>query len=295
MPSKFWKPVESPYLVPFDGAFAVKKARTSATKQVDAKDAEAELSELAHRTEKLQRKLYAADRFAVLMVFQAMDCAGKDSTIRAVTRGLNPAACDVTAFKAPTHLELEHDFLWRSVRRLPERGRIGVHNRSHYEEVLAVRVHPEFLEGQRVPMPKRLDRLFEQRIRSIRDAERHWARNGLVILKFWLNVSREEQARRLVARIDEHQNNWKFDPRDVVERGHWDAYMKAYEAALNGTSRKWAPWYAIPADDKPTMRVEIARILNATMASLDMEYPKLPPEELAKMAELRKGLVDGSL
>jgi PPK2 family polyphosphate:nucleotide phosphotransferase len=220
-----------------------------------------------------------------------MDAAGKDGTIRAVLSGINPAGCQVFSFKQPSAEELDHDFLWRTVRRLPERGRIGVFNRSYYEEVLVVRVHPEYLAPQRLPdPPDDLAELWRQRYASIHEHEEHLARAGTVILKFWLNVSRGEQRKRFLARLDEPDKNWKFSSGDVAERRHWDAYMEAYEDALNATSRPHAPWYAIPADDKPYMRLAVAEIVVQTLESLGLEYPKVDKAEKARFREMRKML-----
>ena len=200
---------------------------------------------------------------------------------------MNPAGFQVSSFKAPSKEELDHDFLWRSTERLPERGRIGVFNRSYYEEVLVVRVHPAFLEGQRLPDRPPLERLWRERYASIRDHEAHLARNGTVVLKFWLNVSRNRQARRFIRRIDRPSKNWKFSAGDLVERGHWDAYMAAYEEALASTSRPHAPWYAIPADDKPFMRLTVAKIIRDQLEALEPAYPVLPDDERTKLAEYR--------
>jgi PPK2 family polyphosphate:nucleotide phosphotransferase len=238
----------------------------------------------------LQEVLYADDRHAILCVFQAMDAAGKDSTIRAVTTGINPAGFQVYSFKAPSKEELDHDFLWRTSTRLPERGRIGIFNRSYYEEVLVVRVHPSFLGSQRLPRLPTGEALWKERFASIREHELHLARSGTVILKFWLNVSREAQARRFLRRIDRPDKNWKFQSRDILERRRWDDYMAAYQEALEATSRAWAPWYAIPADDKPFMRLTVAEILRDQLKALDLRYPELPEDERAKVAELRSEL-----
>jgi PPK2 family polyphosphate:nucleotide phosphotransferase len=219
-----------------------------------------------------------------------MDAAGKDSTIRAVLSGVNPAGCEVYSFKRPSTEELDHDFLWRTACRLPQRGRIGVFNRSHYEEVLVAKVHPEFLDAQRLPGGKRGAQFWAQRYESIRDHEKHLARNGTVILKFWLNVSKEEQRSRFLARLNEPEKNWKFEAADVAERAHWPAYMKAYEDALNETSRPWAPWYAIPADNKPYMRAAVADIIVRTLQSLNLQYPTPGKEEKAQFSALRKRL-----
>lgn len=283
----------SPYQVPFDGNFRVAKARTAPAKgDADNKGNEARLAAAIAELDGLQRKLYADGRHSVLLVFQATDAAGKDSTIRAVLTGINPAGCHVVSFKRPSEEELRHDFLWRCARQLPERGRIGVFNRSYYEEVLTVRVHPEFLGAQQLPWrPDGDKKLWRERYESITDFERHLARNGTVILKFWLNVSREEQRQRLLARLDEPEKNWKFEAGDLAERVHWKDYQKAYQQLLNQTSTSWAPWYAIPADDKPYMRATVARIIVERLRQLDLQYPKLEKTEVAKLADLRRQLL----
>jgi PPK2 family polyphosphate:nucleotide phosphotransferase len=272
--------------VPFDGSFRVAAAPTD--HRVDAGAAEARLAAAAARLDKLQRRLYADDRFSLLLVFQAMDAAGKDGTIRATLRGLDPVACDVTVFKRPSAEELDHDFLWRVAKALPQRGRIAVFNRSHYEEVVVVRVHPELLEAQR--LPRREADLFEERFDSIRDFERHAYRNGTVVLKFWLNVSADEQRRRFVERIDDPDARWKFSAGDVAERDHWKAYMHAYEEALNATSRPWAPWYAVPADHKPTMRAIVAETIVETLEGLALRWPVPDPDDITEMMRLRAAL-----
>ena len=284
---------DSQYLVPFDGSFAVAAASTSP--QTDAPPHKGKYR--AKRTEdlnKLQRVLAAGDRHAVLLVFQAMDAAGKDSTIRSVMQGVDPSGCQVFSFKKPSSLELDHDFLWRTTCRLPERGRIGIFNRSQYEEVLVVRVHPEILGYQKLPGEVNLATIWDQRLTSIRQQEEHLAHNGTVILKFWLNVSRDEQKRRFLARLDDPDKNWKFEPRDVLERRFWDDYMEAYEDALNATSRPWAPWYAIPADDKPYMRARIADVIIDALQGIGLEYPEPSDEDREKFAEARAELVDGN-
>lgn len=280
-----------PHLVPFDGSFRVDGAPTAPPRGAPGTRSCRKL--LAQQVEFLrarQRVLYAQDHHAILLVFQAMDAAGKDGTIRAVTSGIDPTGFQIYSFKEPSSEDLDHDFLWRSAIRLPERGRIGVFNRSYYEEVLVVRVHPEFLESQRLPDGYDLDAIWDERFESIRDHELHLARNGIVILKFWLNVSRERQRRRFLERIDVPEKNWKFSARDLRERAHWDAYMAAYEAALGATSRPWAPWYAVPADKKPFMRYTVARIVSDTLGHLGLRYPELGPEELAEMRALRETL-----
>jgi PPK2 family polyphosphate:nucleotide phosphotransferase len=231
--------------------------------------------------------LYAHDRYALLLVFQAMDAAGKDGTIRAVLSGVNPAGCHVTSFKVPSAEELDHDFLWRTTRNLPERGRIGVFNRSYYEEVLVVRVHPEFLGAQRLPNGVNNRNFWQWRYESIREHEQHLARNGTVILKFFLNVSKDEQRKRFLSRLEEPEKHWKFSEKDVAEREHWDQYMAAYEEALNETSRPWAPWYAIPADNKDFMRLTVAEIISDTLKALELSYPRPDPQALSRFNEMR--------
>lgn len=281
-----WHVAKSPYLVPFDGSFRIKDAKTAPPDDIAKKEQKDILAEYVDDIRKLQKKLHADNRYAALFIFQALDAAGKDGTIRAVFTGVNPAGFRVHNFNKPTEIQLDHDFLWRIAKRVPDRGRIGVFNRSHYEEVLIVRVHPEFLQGQRLPSVD-LETIWDERLDSIRDFELHQARNGMVIAKFFLNVSQGEQRRRLLDRIDEPESNWKFDPRDIEERGHWPDYMHAFEEALNGTSRKWAPWYVIPADNKSYMRATVARIVRDTLASLNLEYPTLSPEGRGALAKGR--------
>lgn len=292
MPKNGFAAVKSPYLVPYNGSFRVKAAPTRPPKgKADKAALQQQLKKQVAQLAELQHILYAHDYHSVLLVFQAMDAAGKDSTIRGVLSGVDPAGCQVHAFKRPSLQELDHDFLWRTATCLPERGRIGVFNRSYYEEVLAVRVHPEFLEHQKLPsIPKDIDQLWQERFESIRDHEKHLARNGTLILKFWLNVSRDEQRERFLARLDEPEKNWKFESGDIAERGHWKAYMRAYEDALNATSRPWAPWYAIPADSKSYMRATVAQLIIDNLRKLDLRYPELEPEERAKFDEMRRQL-----
>ncbi len=284
--------IPSPYLVPFDGRFRVSAAPTAPPEGKPGKgELKDRLAETVDRLDDLQRRLYADDRWAVLLVFQAMDAAGKDSTIRAVLRGINPQGCQVSSFKQPSREELDHDFLWRINRALPERGRIGVFNRSHYEEVLVVGVHPEYLAGQRIPWDMPLEELWEERLHSIREFERHLARNGCLILKFFLNVSKEEQADRFRRRIDRPDKNWKFSEGDLAERDLWDRYMEAYEQALNATSRPWAPWYAVPADSKAYLRHTVAQIVEGSMSALGLEFPHLDDEDREELQRLRDTIV----
>ena len=275
------------YRVPFDGSFKLKQAKTAEDQKKIEEELANQLKNAVKKIDKLQQALYADDHYALLLVFQAMDAAGKDSTIRAILKGVNPAGCQVFSFKQPSAEELDHDFMWRTTRCLPERGRIGVFNRSYYEEVLVVRVHPEYLAGQNIPKQGKLEEVWEERYESIRDHEKHLARNGTVVLKFWLNVSKQEQKNRFLSRLDEQDKNWKFSASDVQERQHWDKYMQAYEAALNETSTKYAPWYAIPADDKPYMRAAIAEIIADTLEAMHLQYPDISVEEQAKFSEAR--------
>jgi len=237
-----------------------------------------------------QERLYAQDTWSLLLVFQAMDAAGKDSTIKHVMSGVNPQGCQVFSFKAPSDEELDHDFLWRSARALPERGRIGIHNRSHYEEVLVVRVHPEFLERQKVPLVKDGKELWKRRFREINDFERHLVENGTVVLKFFLNVSKDEQRRRFLDRLDRPDKHWKFSASDVHERAHWDAYMAAYEDVFRHTSTPWAPWFVVPADHKWYTRLVVAEIVCETLDAMDLRFPKVPKDVREEWKKLRAAL-----
>ena len=279
----------SPFLVPFDGDFSSTDALTQPPSNAPGKKScRKKRKKLTQRLHNLQRRLYAQDKFSLLLVFQAMDAAGKDGTIRAVMSGVDPAGCQVSSFKKPSAEELDHDFLWRTSKQLPERGRIGIFNRSYYEEVLVVRVHPGILEYQKLPYRINEDTIWQERYQSILEHERHLARAGTVILKFWLNVSRNEQARRLVSRLEDSEKRWKFSPGDLDERDHWDDYQAAFEEAIAATSRPWAPWYAIPADSKPYMRMVVAETIVKTLESLPLEYPK-GKEITAEEVELYRG------
>jgi len=238
-----------------------------------------------------QELLYASDRYAVLLIFQAMDAAGKDGAIAHVMSGVNPQGCQVFSFKHPNPAELKHDFLWRTTRDLPERGRIGIFNRSYYEEVLIVRVHPEILRSQSLPdaLPDEKT-LWHDRYRSIVDLERHLHRNGTRIVKFFLHLSKEEQRKRFVDRIDKPQKNWKFSAADIAERRFWKQYMKAYEKCLSATSTKHAPWYVVPADDKMNTRLIVSRIVLDTVESLKLNYPETSPARRRELLSLRKKL-----
>ena len=281
----------SDYLVPFDNSFRVASAGTRPKTDGHSHMGKHRRNAMENLN-KLQRVLAAGDRRAVLLIFQAMDAAGKDSTIRAVMQGVDPSGCQVFTFKPPSILELDHDFLWRTTVRLPERGRIGIFNRSHYEEVLVVRVHPHILASQKLPGEVNLETIWDDRLQSIREHEEHLARNGTVVLKFWLNVSKKEQKRRFLSRLDNADKNWKFEAGDIVERRYWDDYMAAYEQALNATSRPWAPWYAIPADDKRYMQARVAEIIIASLKSIGLRYPQPSDENRATYAAARAELAD---
>ena len=237
-----------------------------------------------------QERLWAQDQRGVLIVLQAMDAAGKDGLIKHVMSGLNPQGCRVHGFKKPSEEELDHDFLWRCYQRLPARGEIGIFNRSYYEEVLVVRVHPEFLGAQRLPELKVNGRFWERRYESIRAFEKHLARNGYTILKFFLNVSREEQKKRFLERLDNPEKNWKFSEQDVKERALWPQYMEAFQDALRATSTKQAPWYVIPADNKWIARSLVAGIITRTIRDLPLEIPKISPVQQKAFAEARQQL-----
>jgi PPK2 family polyphosphate:nucleotide phosphotransferase len=240
---------------------------------------------------KLQDMLYAQDQWAVLLIFQALDAAGKDSAIKHVMSGINPQGCQVVSFKVPSAEELDHDFLWRCTKQLPERGRIGIFNRSYYEETLVVRVHPEFLAAQKLPAQVVTKDIWDDRFRDIRNFERYLTNNGIAVCKFFLHVSKAEQKKRFLERIDDEAKNWKFSANDVKEREHWDEYMKAYEQTIRNTATKYAPWYAVPADNKWFTRLVVAAGVISTLASLDLAYPKLSKDKIKELDVVRQGLV----
>jgi PPK2 family polyphosphate:nucleotide phosphotransferase len=239
-----------------------------------------------------QELLYADGRFAVLMVLQAMDAAGKDGTIKHVMSGVNPQGCQVFSFKKPSSTELNHNFLWRCMVSLPERGRIGIFNRSYYEDVLVVKVHPEILENQKLPPGKKGKSFWQARYEDINTFEQHLVRNGTVILKFFLNVSKKEQKQRFLERLERAEKHWKFSTSDLAERGFWDSYMEAYEDALSATSTEWAPWYVVPADNKWVSRAVVADLLTTTIHSLDLHYPEVTDAQHKALAEARSRLMD---
>lgn len=262
----------------------------TAALEMEKTAAEALLKQGVVRLAEMQDKLYAQDRWSVLCIFQAMDAAGKDGAIKHVFSGVNPQGCQVHSFKAPGPMELDHDFLWRHSTALPERGRIGIHNRSWYEEVLVLRVHPEFLARQRLPPSLIGKKIWDQRLEDIAAYERYLARQGTVVLKFFLNVSREEQKSRFLSRIAEPEKNWKFSPNDVAERAHWDDYMKAYQAAISATAAPHAPWFVVPADAKWFTRLVVVAAIIEALEKLELHYPAVTKEQSAALAVAKKSL-----
>ena len=282
--------LEERFRVPARG-FRLAERDTGDVAGLDKKAAEKQRSEELERLAELQERLYAEGERALLVVLQAMDAAGKDGTISHVMRGMNPQGVTVTSFKQPSTLERAHDFLWRQQLALPQRGHIGVFNRSHYEEVLVVRVHPEYLAGQGVdPKVARRDGFWKERLESIAAWERHLTRSGTRVVKFFLHVSRAEQRKRFLARAQEEHKHWKFSPGDVAERAHWDAYQDAFDSALGATSTKDAPWYVIPADRKWFMRTAVASILVHHLDDMDPQFPEPTAEERAEMQAAAKAL-----
>src|SRR3954451_21982289 len=260
------------------------------TKEADKPRAKKVLTMGVTALAELQDKLYAQDKWAVLLIFQAMDAAGKDGAIKHVMSGVNPQGCKVYSFKSPSSEDLDHDYLWRCMRVLPNRGEIGIFNRSYYEELLVVRVHPEYLAKQKLPPELVTNHVWEERFEDIRNFENYLTRNGVVIRKFFLNVSKKEQKRRFLDRIEDSAKNWKFSSSDANERDHWDAYMEAYEDLIRQTSTKEAPWYVVPADNKWFTRVVVAAAVIEALADLDLEYPKVGNEKLQELAAAKKKL-----
>jgi PPK2 family polyphosphate:nucleotide phosphotransferase len=239
----------------------------------------------------MQDILYAQDKWSLLLIFQAMDAAGKDGAIKHVMSGVNPQGCQVSSFKAPTSEELDHDYLWRCQKHLPERGRIGIFNRSYYEEVLVVRVHEHLLRAQKLPPKLMTKDIWEQRYKDIRNFEKYLSHNGTVVIKFFLHVSREEQKKRFIARIDDPDKNWKFSAADAQERLHWNNYMEAYDEMIRNTSTKKSPWYVVPADNKSYARIVIASAIINALDDMKLEYPKVSREKIAELNEIKKSLL----
>jgi PPK2 family polyphosphate:nucleotide phosphotransferase len=257
----------------------------------DKKDARKKLEQNIAELAEYQDILYAQDTYALLLIFQAMDAAGKDGAIKHVMSGVNPQGCQVYSFKSPSAEELDHDYLWRTNKVMPERGRIGIFNRSYYEEVLVVRVHPELLDHQKIP-PAARENIWKRRHEQINNMEKYLSENGVVILKFFLNVSKEEQKKRFLERIDRPEKNWKFSTADAKERAFWDDYQQAYEDCLNRTSTEWAPWFVVPADNKWFTRLTVSEIVVRTLKRLNLRYPEVSEERRQELLEIRKLLED---
>jgi len=257
----------------------------------DKKDARKKLEKNIAELAEYQDILYAQDTYALLLIFQAMDAAGKDGAIKHVMSGINPQGCQVYSFKSPSAEELDHDYLWRTNKVMPERGRIGIFNRSYYEEVLVVRVHPELLDHQKIP-PSARENIWKRRYEQINNMEKYLSENGVVILKFFLNVSKEEQKKRFLERIDRPEKNWKFSTADAKERAFWDNYQQAYEDCLNRTSTEWAPWFVVPADNKWFTRLTVSEIVVRTLKRLNLRYPEVSEERRRELLEIRKLLED---
>lgn len=282
--------VDTPYTALSD-KIKLKQYSTKIEKALSRKQYKTQLKSNRKQLAELQKKLYAHNKFSVLLVFQAMDAAGKDSTIASVLKGVNPAGCQVHSFKKPSTQELDHDFLWRTAKSLPERGRIGVFNRSYYEEVLAVKVHPSFLEHQQLPGNINNDAFWQARYESIANHEKHLAMNGTLVLKFFLNVSRQEQHQRFLSRLETPTKYWKFSAGDLRESTYWEQYMEAYETAIAKTSTTYAPWFIIPADNKLAMQATVSNIICQQLANLDMSYPTLSDAETAKFSDYKQQLI----
>jgi PPK2 family polyphosphate:nucleotide phosphotransferase len=281
-----------PYRVTSGKGFSLRDHDPGATSGVSSKEEAQEYLKLGvQQLAEMQDRLYAQDQWGVLLIFQAMDAAGKDGAIKHVMSGVNPQGCQVFAFKAPTTEELDHDFLWRTSKSLPERGRIGIFNRSYYEEVLVVRVHPAILEKQRLPEPLVSKGIWDERLEDIRAFERYLARQGYVILKFFLNVSRTAQKERFLERLERPEKNWKFSLADAKERGHWKDYMRAYDDAIGATAAKHAPWYVVPADKKWFARLVVAGAIYDALAKLKLRYPEVGPEKKKELAAARAELL----
>lgn len=283
-----------PFRVDNGKDFRLKKAMPGETLDLGSEDKPRALEALSTGIQalaELQDKLYAQDKWAVLLIFQAMDAAGKDGAIKHVMSGVNPQGCQVVSFKSPSADDLDHDYLWRCMKSLPNRGHIGIFNRSYYEEVLVVRVHPEIMARQRVPTELITNKIWEQRFTEIRNFEAYLSNNGVVVRKFFLHLSKNEQKRRFLERIDIPDKNWKFSASDAVERAHWDEYMEAYEDMIRNTATEKSPWYVVPADNKWFTRVVVAAAIVETLASLDLKYPVVGKDKLAELAAIKAQLL----
>ncbi|MFB0495367.1 PPK2 family polyphosphate:nucleotide phosphotransferase [Mucilaginibacter sp. OAE612] len=285
------KSLTEQFKVPSNSIFSLNDHDPAFSDGYEKEDAGSVLDELIAETSKLEAQLYASNSYSLLIIFQAMDAAGKDSAIAHTMSGINPQGCQVYSFKQPSSEDYDHDFLWRHYKALPERGRIGIHNRSHYENVLVVKVHPELVLKENNPAIKQVEdidkQFWEQRYESIRNFEKHICNSGTVVIKFFLNVSKQEQKKRFLKRIDNPKKNWKFQASDIAEREHWDEYMKAYEKAINETATDDCPWYVIPADKKWFTRIAISTIIRDTLKKLRLEFPVLPKDEMEKLQEAK--------
>lgn len=281
-----------PFIVPVGEKISLGKNYDPAYKDGyhEKADAEVKLQGDVERLAKYQNVLYAQNTYALLIIFQAMDAAGKDSTIKHVMSGVNPQGCQVFSFKQPSAEELEHDYLWRSVKALPERGRIGIFNRSYYEEMLIVRVHPELLQKQQLPHIPEDNRIWQSRFQEVNNFEKYLVNNGTIVLKFFLNISKKEQKKRFLDRIELPEKNWKFSASDVIERGFWDDYMEAYEDVFNHTSTEWAPWYIIPGDRKWFTRLVVADIICDKLKQLNLRYPSVSEEHQRQLLKAKQML-----
>lgn len=289
--SIYMKSLTEQFKVPSNSKFSLNDHDPAFSDGYEKEDAGSVLDELIAETSKLEAQLYASNSYSLLIIFQAMDAAGKDSAIAHTMSGINPQGCQVYSFKQPSSEDYDHDFLWRHYKALPERGRIGIHNRSHYENVLVVKVHPELVLKENNPAIKQVEdidkQFWEQRYESIRNFEKHICNSGTVVIKFFLNVSKQEQKKRFLKRIDNPKKNWKFQASDIAEREHWDEYMKAYEKAINETATDDCPWYVIPADKKWFTRIAISTIIRDTLKKLKLEFPVLPKNEMEKLQEAK--------
>jgi PPK2 family polyphosphate:nucleotide phosphotransferase len=286
--------VSEPYKITNGESFKLKHVDPADTGNMKSEDKQKAKDALVTGVKALthyQDMLYAQDQYSLLLVFQAMDAAGKDGAIKHVMSGINPQGCQVASFKSPTSTDLDHDYLWRCNQHLPERGRIGIFNRSYYEEVLVVKVHPEFLAGQKIPPALKGDDIWDHRYKDIRNYEKYLSNNGTVILKFFLHLSKDEQKRRFLERIDNPDKNWKFSSNDSKERTYWDQYMDAYEKTIQNTSTKQAPWYVVPADNKWYTRIIVAAAVINALNALDLSYPKVGKDKLAELEQAKKILL----
>jgi PPK2 family polyphosphate:nucleotide phosphotransferase len=284
------KPFVAPFRFDGSGAFHLRSHKTNAKGGIDKDEAEKILDANRKRLNDFQEKLYAQDRWSLLLIFQGMDAAGKDSAIKSVFDGVNPQGCEVTSFKQPSTLELHHDFLWRSMIALPQRGRIGIFNRSYYEECLVTRVHPELLAKEKIPRRLVTKNIWRERFEDIVAVERYLARNGTVILKFFLNVSKKEQRERFLDRLDQPAKNWKFSMADITERARWPRYMAVYQDIVRHTSTALAPWYVVPADHKWFARVVIGSAIVSALEALDLRFPTADKASLQEFKQVRKAL-----